>query len=223
VCDISTDPFTTFDAAYVLGALSDDDRHAFEAHLTGCDACSAAVASLRSLPGLLATVPSSQLDPSLVDEPPPDTLLPRLLREVRRGRLRRRWITGGVAAAVAASVIIASTIVASDGSRTPGGHPVAMSAVVSSPIHATADIREVGWGTRIELRCTYDTTGYPINGVYGLVVKDRTGKTHQLGMWSIVPGKVTTFTSGTALKRAQIAEVEITLPDGTTPLLTLKA
>jgi Putative zinc-finger len=218
VSDISTDPFTTFDAAYVMGALSDDDRRAFEAHLIGCDACSAAVGSLRRLPGLLATVPASELDPSLVDEPPPDTLLPRLLREVRRGQVRRRWLASGIAAAVAACIIAVTAVVAQSGDGAAAGHPVPMAAVVSSPIHATADISEVFWGTQITLHCTYDTGGYPTGGVYGLVIKDRDGQTHQLGMWTVVPGKTTTFISGTALKRQQIAEVRIVEPDGTTLL-----
>lgn len=32
---MSEDPFATFDAAYVLGALSPEDRQRFEEHLRG--------------------------------------------------------------------------------------------------------------------------------------------------------------------------------------------
>ncbi|HEY0120031.1 MAG TPA: zf-HC2 domain-containing protein [Cellulomonas sp.] len=46
--------FADWDAAYVLGALSPDDRHAYEDHLAGCERCRAAVAELAPLPGLLA-------------------------------------------------------------------------------------------------------------------------------------------------------------------------
>ena len=46
--------FAEWDAAYVLGALSPDDRHAYEDHLAGCERCRAAVAELAPLPGLLA-------------------------------------------------------------------------------------------------------------------------------------------------------------------------
>ena len=51
-----TDPFVTYDAAYVLGALSPQDRAAFEEHLRGCAQCAAAVAELAGVPGLLARV-----------------------------------------------------------------------------------------------------------------------------------------------------------------------
>lgn len=46
--------FAEWDAAYVLGALSPDDRHAYEDHLAGCARCRTAVAELVPLPGLLS-------------------------------------------------------------------------------------------------------------------------------------------------------------------------
>jgi len=78
---VSTDEFSTYDAAYVLGALSPPERSAFEAHLRTCTSCAAGVTALAGLPGLLAKVPLEQvIDPAPV--PLPQTLLPRLLREV---------------------------------------------------------------------------------------------------------------------------------------------
>lgn len=51
---MTADEFATYDAAYVLGALSPEDRQAFEEHLQECDRCAAAVRELAGLPGLLA-------------------------------------------------------------------------------------------------------------------------------------------------------------------------
>ena len=42
-----------WDAAYVLGALSDADRGEFEAHLAGCMSCREAVAELAGVVPLL--------------------------------------------------------------------------------------------------------------------------------------------------------------------------
>ena len=53
----TADPFEHEDAAYVLGALSHEDRLAYEEHLRTCARCSAAVAELAVLPGLLARLP----------------------------------------------------------------------------------------------------------------------------------------------------------------------
>ena len=47
-----TDRFTHDAAPYVLGALSPEDRHAFEAHLAGCEACTAEVRRQAQVIGL---------------------------------------------------------------------------------------------------------------------------------------------------------------------------
>jgi carotenoid cleavage dioxygenase-like enzyme len=44
----------TWDAAYVLGALSDADRREFEAHMSGCVSCREAVSDLGGVPPLLS-------------------------------------------------------------------------------------------------------------------------------------------------------------------------
>ncbi len=47
------DRFTTWDAAYVLHALSPGERREFRNHMSQCLRCAAAVAELIGLPGLL--------------------------------------------------------------------------------------------------------------------------------------------------------------------------
>ncbi len=210
---MTSDSFAMFDAAYVLGALSDADRIAFEAHLAECDACSASVRELSGLPAVLASVPES----ALVDEAPPLSLLPALQRRARGAVRRRRWIVSGVAAA--AACVLALAVVVSWPTSAPASHPVAMTAVAPAPITATADVRDVGWGTKIELVCRYYETSQPVRP-YALVVVDRSGVHHDLGTWNLVPGKATTYQSGIALPRSQVKEVDITTVSGK-PLLAL--
>ncbi|WP_308467002.1 anti-sigma factor family protein [Rathayibacter soli] len=50
------DRYAEWDAAYVLGALSPNERLEFEAHLSGCARCASAVADLAGLPGLLSAL-----------------------------------------------------------------------------------------------------------------------------------------------------------------------
>lgn len=211
---MSADPFEMWDGAYVIGALSDDDRYAFEQHLAGCDRCSASVALLRDLPQALAAAPATALE----DDPPPPSLLDALTRRIRRERNRRRWIVGGLAAAAAACIVALSVVVAQPDH--PTSHPVAMHGVADAPIKATADIRSVGWGTRISLVCSYNeyVTG---SRAYALIVVDRGGDRHTLGTWNLVPGKVVSYQSGTSLPRQQIAAVQIATGDGQQALLTL--
>ncbi|TFD88101.1 zf-HC2 domain-containing protein [Cryobacterium lactosi] len=64
------DSFRDWDAAYVLGALSAEDRRDFERHLPTCPACAAAVAELAGLPGILAVLPAA--DAAALTEAPAD-------------------------------------------------------------------------------------------------------------------------------------------------------
>ena len=57
-----TDPFEHDDAAYVLGALDEPDRVAFEAHLETCPACQERVADARATTHLLDGLPADAFD-----------------------------------------------------------------------------------------------------------------------------------------------------------------
>lgn len=213
-----TDPFAHFDAAYVLGALSDEDRDAFEAHLVGCDECRARVDEVADIPRLLSGVPMAAFDlpePLAEAGPPPDTLLPALLRQARAERRRSRGLAaflGGLAAACLVALVVA--VWPSGTSQSPAApKPVALSPLVATPVQAGAIVSEKSWGTQIELICEYDNST-PVPNPYGyhLVVTDAAGKAHELGTWSLVPGRTIRYTSGTSLTRSEIASIEITSP-----------
>lgn len=209
------DRFVHDDAPYVLGLLSADERAAFEEHLAGCAECAARVAEIADLPALLATVPLDEV----LDEVP-DTLLPGLLRRAGVERRRRNWLTAGLAGVAAACLIALAIAVWPSGPTSPAPHPRAMSALVASPVRATAALTDKAWGTEIDLVCQYDGSTPPGGYAYGLSVTDTSGATTPLGSWTIVPGKDITFASGTALRRDQIASVQITV--GETPILQLR-
>lgn len=210
----NTDPFEHDDAAYVLGALSDAEHRAFQAHLSTCDACTARVQALADLPDLLAAVSVTALEPA----EPPEALLPGLLRRAGAERRRRHWLTGGLAALAAACLIALLVAVWPADSGRSGPPPQAMAAVVVSQVHATATLTGKSWGTEIDLACSYDGTA-PAGYVYGLTVTGMDGTRYELGSWTLVAGQDTVFTSGVALDRSQIRTVEITA--GTQPILRL--
>ncbi|MCX7522194.1 zf-HC2 domain-containing protein [Microbacterium sp. STN6] len=160
------DPFTEWDAAYVLGALTPAERRDYEEHLSGCVRCATAVAELAGMPGMFARVPQDDgrrpAVPAVSAEPPapraasgPDqAALSRIIATAHRRRVRRRiWaLTVGVAAAalVAAIALILPTMAGSTAAPTL----VAMKTVHASPL--TAEVRLVAepWGTRIEATCS---------------------------------------------------------------------
>lgn len=232
---MTTDRFREYDAAYVLGALSSDERRAFEHHLAECTECAGAVRELAGLPGLLATVPKAVAESEPV-EPPPTTLLPSLVRRVRRETVRRRWRTGLVAAGVAGLVGLGGLVIGTSGAGAPpaASTPVptasvparTMSPVVASDVHASVALVGVAWGTRLEVTCSYDDAGQYAAGApdaaYVLVVRGRTGQAEQVAHWRGLPGRTMRVAGASALSVGDIASVELQSADGT-PLLELRS
>lgn len=230
------DRFTRHDAAYLLGALPPEERQEYVDHLRTCATCRESVAELAGLPGLLAQVPPdllAGLGDTAVDEPPP-TLLPALLEEVQRTsrRRRRRAVVGGALGAVAAAAVavVALGALGVVGRSTPSGPPVAaaptvtLAPVAATPIHATAQLQPVAWGTRIVLRCTYSSASSAARygaaaGSYALVVRDRSGDVEQVATWNAVPGQESVVSAATAWSSADIAVLEIRTAAGS-PVLT---
>ena len=212
-----TDPFLHDDAAYVLGALSDDERVAFEEHLATCDECRARIAEIQPVAALLGDLTIDDLaDPAVGDPGPPDTLLPALRATIRRER-RRRWAVAGIVGAAAACIVALAVVVTSNGHDAKQSPALAMRSLVATPLHASARLDDRDWGTRITLDCQYEN--YPPDQVYKLVITDRSGKTQDAGSWRLAQGGTTHFTSGTAVKRSDIARIDITVD--TTPVLEL--
>ena len=217
------------DGAYVLGALSSAERRAFEEHLDTCGDCARGVREIAGLPGLLARVDLSVLEDPPGSEPVPDTLLPRLVDEVRRTRRRRALVTGGIAAAAVLVAGIVPVLVVGDRSeRSPQASPPAatvtatprqaMAALPGAPVRASLALEPVTWGTRLDLACTYaprpDQTEFPRAVTYVLVVRTRGGHSEQVGTWRSVQGKTMRLLAGTASRRADITSVEVRTTSG---------
>jgi Putative zinc-finger len=216
---VNPDPFAQLDAAYVMGGLEPGERADFEQHLMTCAACRARVEDAAATIALIgAAGPFGDIGDAFAPADVPDTLLPGLLRRARHEHARRRVVTGALAGLVAACLVTLAVLIwPTSGSGRPA--PQALQAVRTSPVHATAVLESRAWGTEIDLKCRY-STGVHAYVPYELRVIDRDGTSHDAGSWTLAPGQVTDFTGGTAVPRAQIAKVQVTLSDGT-PILQL--
>ena len=222
------------DGSYVLGALSPAERRAFEQHLAGCKECARNVRELAGLPGLLARVDRTVLEGPDVVEPVPDTLLPGLVRDVRRAGRRRTLVTAGLAAAAAVVVVgvplgVSVVLDGSPSAPVPSASvsPVAQPMVPlgGAPVRASLAFASVTWGTRLDLTCTYAPGGeehyhLPRRVTYALVVRTRDGHTEQVGTWRSLEGRTMRLTAGTSAPRNQIASVEVRTTEGR-PVLEL--
>jgi hypothetical protein len=221
--------YADWDGAYVLGALAPGDRLEFERHVHGCTSCAAAVRDLAGLPGLLGRVDESALTGHGPDDGPPpvpDTLLPRLRREIR-SRTRRRLVgTGLLAASAATAVVLALPVI--DG---PQGAPATntssvarpMTALHGGPMRAELSLEPVAWGTRLDLVCTYEPTAYvegQRGGAYSLLLHTTDGGVERVGTWRPVTGRPMRLSAATAVSRRDIASVEVQTAQGQ-PVLRL--
>ena len=223
--------FADWDAAYVLGALGPDDRHAYEDHLAGCERCRAAVGELAPLPGLLArTGRDGQREPGTAELPdapvgPRPDLVDLVVRRERRHRLRRRLLVGGVAALLVVAVAVGVPL-ATHHSEHPA-QTVALAQQVSTTLTATVDLTPVAWGTRLSMDCRYPAaaSGYLAPGgtdagpaVYTLVVTDVDGVQSQVSTWSAVPGLDVRLDAATAVPLNRIASLDVRSAGGATLL-----
>lgn len=201
---MSDDPFRTWDGPYVLGALSKDDRAAFEEHLRTCADCREAVGELAGLPGLLSRARPPRDDPA--DGPAPD-LLPALLAVARRDRRRRRLLgaSGWLAAAACAAGL---ALVALPAEPADAVVLSPMQQVGDTTIAGEAGVQAVRWGARIEVRCRY-AADEDTDESYALRVFDRAGGYETVGSWKPVPGRTTTMDASTAIAGDDIGKLEV--------------
>ena len=217
---MSDETIHEWDAAYVLGALSAEDRRRFEAHLAECAECRAAVGELAGIPALLGRVPASALEGTSPDagetvEPPPGpppTLLPRLAHRVRRRRLTRRWAAAGASVLAAAAIAGAVVLPLTDGA--PPAEPgtrIALEQATPTPLSATVSLSSKRWGTEITMTCDYGGTpgAYATTADYELYVTDAAGEATRVASWSAWPGAEIHASGSVDVPKAQLRTVEV--------------
>lgn len=225
--------FALSDAAYVLGALPPAERLAYERHLTGCPTCAESVRRLAGVPGLLGRVSMDDVEGVRPIEPLPESVLPSLVRVVRRERRRRGALLA--VAGVAATVVVAAGATTLQASRDDGRTPVAaptsaapslaparpMAAVGDDGIRADVALTSVAWGTKVDLTCTYGAKGEgyesPEGTHYSLVIRSRSG-VEQVASWKSLPGKTLHMSGSSAATTDDITSVEVLTDSGRTVL-----
>lgn len=218
------DPYETWDAAYVLGSLSSTERREYETHLAGCVPCRTAVGELSGMPALLAMLSPDEV--TAIDtggiEPPPlrPQLLDGVLFEVRRRRRRGRWVTWSVAAAAAAVLAVGILVAikpAPFGTPTPppqvSAATVSMTPVMPSSFEATVQVTPMGWGTHVEMTCTYhDEVGTGSGDdadKLAMYAVGRDGSRVQLATWMAHAGESASPTGSTSMPMDKIAAVQV--------------
>ena len=225
------DPYATWDAAYVLGSLSGNERREFERHLATCPQCNAAVAELSGIPALLAQLTAEEveaLDDPATEVPPMrpevlDTLMQKV--EWRRRRTRRfSVITLAAAAAVLAIALVVGILpgIRGHGDDQPMASAVTMSKVAQTPINAEITLTGFGWGTRIDMVCTYGdyaSRGQTTTENLSMVLVGHNGTQSEIATWVGVNGATALPSGNTTLQKDQIKSVQLVDSDTRAVLL----
>lgn len=204
--------FEHLDGVYLLGALAAGERAEFERHLGDCAECSRGLRDLAGLPGLLGRVRPEVVEQLHPPEPVPPTLLPGVVAQARRSRgLRRALVVATVAAVLAlfAAVGIGTTL----RDDVPDVAAAQRMQSLGTESSGWVSLTERAWGTRIDLRCTYEGR---LEGTttYVLVVRSTDGRVEQVGSWRSAAGKEVDVTLATALATEDIASVEVQTSSG---------
>jgi putative zinc finger protein len=215
------DEYTLWDAAYVLGSLSDADRRAFEAHLLDCRSCSQSVEELSDMPAFLGLL--TEDDVSAIDDRVAslDGGVASLAGVRRRGRIARAAILAAAAAVLVIGVLTAQFHWGSTTSiPSVSAAAVPMKPVGMTELRATVSLTGHDWGTQIEMNCIYpkDRSGSAPDGdepsnKLAMVVVGRDGSQDRLATWTVVEGVHATPAGTTSMPVDRIAAVEIVSAD----------
>jgi hypothetical protein len=97
-----------------------------------------------------------------------------------------------------------------------------MTPVGDEPISGWLSLTQVGWGTRLDLECSYATESdayhEPTWSTYTMVVHTADGATEQVASWKAVPGKTMRLSAATASDVDDITDVEVRTAAGDTVL-----
>jgi hypothetical protein len=143
--------------ALALDGLAETEAAEVRAHLATCVRCQEEYEELRHLPRLLGLVPLGEVvaGPALASAQSGERLLQQVAAERRSDRRRRlaRAVSGGLFLAAASATI---GFVVADGTAVPAEQfDLALHATdQSTGVWAQVDLREVGWGTKIDLGLT---------------------------------------------------------------------
>jgi hypothetical protein len=199
----------------VLGAIEPEERPALETHLSGCSSCSAELAQLAVLPGLLQRLDP---DPRAVGEAPGFGARLRSagsdLAAQRRRRARRRGVVtvAGFAAASAAVVVLvvgrSPQVSAPDGSAKT---VVATSSRPGNPVAARFVLRPRPDGTLVSV----SLHGVGPRQRCSLVAVSLSGRREVAARWVASYTGTATVEGTTSLSIADIARLQVVGFDGT--------
>ncbi|HET7666197.1 MAG TPA: hypothetical protein VFK56_09020 [Mycobacterium sp.] len=222
------DDLAEWDAAYVLGALSLEDRRTYEEYLAADPARSAELTELAGMPGILnalsrdEAVALTNLAGAQPTEGRPNNIASLAHAAAKRQqRSRRTWLAAAVASA--AALLIAGGVVGAKVFPPPAAptQTVAMQAMQPTSrggLTAQLAVTEKKWGTELNWACQYTKDWSRNVASYDIVVTTQDGVQTAVGSWKPAGDDAAGLSAATSIPTAQIKTVDIRVSGSDEPL-----
>ena len=225
---MTDDDLAEWDAAYVLGALSLEDRRANEGYLAANPARATELTELAGMPGILnalsrdEAVALTDLGGAPPAENRPDNVASLAHAAAKRQqRSRRTWLAAAVASAAAlliAGAVVGATVFPQSSAPT---QTVAMQAMQPTPrvgLTAQLAVTEKKWGTELNWACQYTKDWSRNVDSYDIVVTTHDGVQQAVGSWKPAGDEATGLSAATSIPTSQIRTVDIRVTGSNEPL-----
>lgn len=221
-----------WDAAYVLDALTPEEKAEYEQFLAAAPADTSGLTELADTAALLDLLspeealalldePSESSEAPPAAEPAPALLLPTLAAAAERRRARsRRAVIASVLASAAAFLLIGGIIGYNSITTSP---PTGVSLQAMAPGQregVTASLAVTGeeWGTRLDWECRYTKDWASNVSSYDLVVTSTDGAESTVASWRPAGDQASGLAAATDIPASEIRSVEIRETGTATPL-----
>ncbi|KUI23476.1 hypothetical protein AU193_01665 [Mycobacterium sp. GA-1285] len=219
------DNLAEWDAAYVLGALSVEDRRTYEDYLAANPARAAELTDLAEMPAILGALSREEAvaltDLGETPEADRSAGIASLARAAgrRERRSRRAMLAATVAVAAALAVlggVVGATVFPRTTSQTVAMEP--MQPGQRQGLTAQLAVTEKKWGTELNWACEYTKDWARDVESYDIVVTTRDGVETAVGSWRPAGDEATGLSAATSIPTSEIRSVDIRVSGSDEPL-----
>lgn len=221
------DDIAEWDAAYVLGALSLEDRRTYESYLADHPARAAELTELAGMPGILnalsrdEAVALTDLAGDAQAAERPDNIASLAQAAAKKQRRTRRAALMAAVASAAVLAVLGILVGANVFPRTPSVQTVAMTPMQPGEregLTAQLAVTEKKWGTELHWACEYTKDWSRDVDSYDIVVTTRDGAQTIVGSWRPAGDEATGLSAATSIPTPEIRSVDIRVSGSDEPL-----
>ncbi|MGV0606028.1 anti-sigma factor family protein [Mycolicibacterium sp. XJ1904] len=216
------DNLAEWDAAYVLGALSLEERRTYEDYLAVNPARAAELTDLAEMPAILDALSRDEAAALIdLDDAPAADVASLAQAAAKRQRRSRRSMLAATIAVAAALAVVGGVVGATVFPRTSSVQTVALEPMQPGQrqgLTAQLAVTEKKWGTELNWACEYTKDWARDVDSYDIVVTTRDGVQTAVGSWRPAGDEATGLSAATSIPTAEIRSIDIRVSGSDEPL-----